>query len=118
MNIQDVDVGEYDEADRNYNEKLVGMYRYMTHIKPYILAALTESNDGVKNGKILTVYANLCMTFGEFKSMTIAQMPNLAFKRKFFLETTSRFNAILAEYKNLVPADQLVLTEAEKKLTI
>ena len=115
MKIEDVDVSEYDEADRSYHKKLIEMYRYMVHIKPYVLAEMVEEDTETK-AKIMTVYANLCMLFGEFKAMTATQMPNLAYKRKFFVETTGKFNCLLNEYTNLVAADKLVLTEAERKI--
>lgn len=118
MNIQDVDMSEYDEADRSYNEKLVGMYRYMVHVKPYIYDVMTKMDNKEQIANILSIYANLCMTFGEFKAMTVCHMPNLAFKRKFFNDTTGRFNALLNRYKALIGNDDLVLTEAEKKITL
>lgn len=118
MNIEDVDVGEYDEADRNYNERLLGMYKYMVHIKPYLIEALQKTDEKERVADLLTIYANLSMTFGEFKSMTQTHIPNLAYKRKFFLEATNKFNGLLGTYRNLVKNDRLVLTEAEKKLVL
>lgn len=118
MNISDVDVGEYDEADRNYNERLLGMYRYMVHIKPFIVEALQKTDEKKRVLDLITIYANLSMSFGEFKAMTQAHMPNLSFKRKFFLEATNKFNGLLGTYQQLVKNDRLVLTEAEKKLTL
>jgi hypothetical protein len=50
--------------------------------------------------------------------MTQAHMPNLSFKRKFFLEATNKFNGLLGTYQQLVKNDRLILTEAEKKLTL
>lgn len=117
MNIQDVDMSEYDEADRSYNERLLGMYRYMVHIKPYICEAMCKMDNKEQVGNILSVYANLCMTFGEFKSITGCQVPNISFKRKFFNETTDKFNMLLGKYKELIGNDTLVLTEAEKKVS-
>lgn len=117
MKIEDVDVSEYDEADRSYHIKLAEMYRYMVHIKPYVLAEMMEGS-AEKKAKVVTIYANLCMLFGEFKAMTATQMPNLAYKRKFFIDTTGKFNKLLVEYSKLVSADKLVLTEAEKKIVI
>ena len=118
MTIQGINMGDYDEVDRRFNSKLVEMYRYMVHVKPYVLAALLESKDKSVCGKLLTVYANLCMTFGEFRSMTFAHMPNLSFKRKFYDDTVNLFGDLIGEYHKLVQADNLVLTEAEKKINL
>ena len=118
MNIEDVDVGEYDEADRNYHEKLAMMYKYMVHVKPHVIKAISESDDKEKINSIISSYANLAMTFGEFKAMTAVQTPNLSFKRKFFLEGVGKFNAMLDGYRKVVPEDNLVLTEAERKIVM
>lgn len=118
MNIADVDVSEYDEADRNYHEKLLGMFRYMIHIKPFVIEALTNSRDGVYVANLASVYANLSMVFGEFFAMTEMQTPNLSFKRKFFLEKTAKFNSLLGEYRKILPGDDMKLTDAEKKMVL
>ena len=118
MKIEDVDVSEYDEADRAYNEKFANMYRYMEHIKPQVLNEFVTGNDKKKIGELLTVYANLCATFGEFHAMTIVQTPNLSFKRKFYVESINKFNLLLGKYRKLVPSDKLQLTAEEKKLKI
>lgn len=118
MNIEDVDVSEYDEADRNYHEKLLGMYRYMVHIKPFVVAAAKDSHDGQFVANLISVYSNLSMVFGEFFAMTEMHTPNLSYKRKFFLERTAKFNALLGEYRKIMPDDQLQLSEAEKKMVL
>lgn len=118
MKIEELDVGEYDEADRTYNATLLGMYRYMVHVKPYVVAELVENKDPDFVGKLTTVYANLCMTFGEFMSMTRAQFPNIEFKRKFYEESMKKFGGLLTEYRGLVKKDNMVLTEAERKITL
>ena len=118
MIIQDVDMSEYDEADRNFNEKLLGMYKYMVHIKPFVIYGIKNTDDKKRMVDIITVYANLCMIFGEFKAMTVTHMPNLEYKRKFFRESCAKFENFLGVYKELIKDDDLVLTDAEKKLTL
>lgn len=118
MMIEELDVGEYDEADRTYNSTLLGMYRYMVHVKPYVIAELVENKDPEFIANLTGVYANMCMTFGEFMSMTRAQFPNIAFKRKFYEESMKKFGGLLNDYKKLSKNDNLVLTEAEKKITL
>lgn len=118
MNIEDVDVGEYDEADRNYHEKLGMMYKYMVHVKPHVIESIAATDDKEKVNAVISAYANLAMTFGEFKAMTLVQTPNLSFKRKFFLEGVNKFNAMLDGYRKIVPEDNMVLTEAEQKIVM
>ena len=117
MNIQEVDMSEYDEADRNYNETFEKMYRMMVHIKPHVIYAIKSCDDTKKMVEITSAYANLCMTFGEFKAMTVTHMPNLEYKRMFYKSAVERFGSLLSEYRKLT-GDDLVLTEAERKIKL
>ena len=110
-------MSEYDEADRNYNDTLVKMYRNMVHIKPHVIYGIKSCEDTKKMVELATVYANLCMTFGEFKAMTVTHMPNLEYKRKFYRDSIKKFTDLLGAYAKIT-GDDLTLTEAERNIRL